>query len=83
MAAASADHVEDEIRKIKGINVIAKKVSVDNPAAMRDLADKFKDKIKSGVVVLGSVADSKVLLIAGVTKDLTKQFCLKKSEHQE
>jgi len=74
MAATSADHVEDEIRKIKGVNVIAKKVSVDNPAALRELADKFKDKIKSGIVVLGSVADSKVLLIAGVTKDLTKQF---------
>ncbi len=47
---------------------------MDNPAALRELADKFKDKIKSGVVVLGSVADSKVFLIAGVTKDLTKQF---------
>jgi len=36
--------------------------------------DRFKDKIKSGVVVLASVSDGKVMLIAGVTKDLMKRF---------
>ena len=38
---------------------------------MRALADKLRDKIKSGIVALGSVADSKVFLIVVVTKDLT------------
>lgn len=74
MASASADQFEDDIKTINSVKVVAKKVSVDNPGALRDLADKFKDKISSGVVVLGSVAGNKVLLIAVVTKDLTKKF---------
>jgi len=58
----------------KKIKVIAKKVSVDNPAALRDLADKFKEKIKSGIVVLGCNTGPKVLLITVVTKDLVDRF---------
>ncbi|MBW2011042.1 MAG: alanine--tRNA ligase, partial [Deltaproteobacteria bacterium] len=50
------------------------KVSVDNPAALRDLADKFKDKIKSGIFVLGSASGKKVFLVVLVTKDLTDRF---------
>ncbi|OQX25496.1 MAG: alanine--tRNA ligase [Desulfobacteraceae bacterium IS3] len=73
-AAVSAEKVEDEIRNINGVNVIAKKVSVETPAALRDLADKFRDKIRSGVVVLGSVVEGKVLLISMVTKDLIPRF---------
>jgi alanyl-tRNA synthetase len=54
--------------------VLVKKVSVDKPAALRDLADRFKEKIKTGIVVLGSSDASKVLLIVMVTKDLTDRF---------
>ena len=49
-------------------------MSVDKPAALRDLADRFKEKIKTGIVVLGSSDASKVMLIAVVTKDLTDRF---------
>ena len=41
---------------------------------MRELADRFRDKIGSGVVVLGGIHDNKVHLVAVVTKDLTKRF---------
>jgi len=47
---------------------------VDTPAALRNLADQLKDKLKSGIVVLGSQAGSKAMLIAVVTKDLTDQY---------
>jgi alanyl-tRNA synthetase len=40
---------------------------------LRDSADRFRDKIGSGVVVLGSVSGEKVLLISVVTKDLTNR----------
>jgi len=49
-------------------------VAVDTPAALRDLADRFKEKIKSGIIVLGSVSGPNVLLIVVVTKDLTNRF---------
>ncbi len=35
---------------------------------------KFQDKLKSGIVVLGSAAGDKAMLIALVSKDLTKRF---------
>ncbi|MBU4185169.1 MAG: alanine--tRNA ligase, partial [Proteobacteria bacterium] len=74
MASRSADRIEDDIKSINNIKVLAKKVSVDNPAALRDLADKFKEKIKSGIVVLGCNTGPKVLLITVVTNDLVDRF---------
>ncbi len=74
IATVSAGAAEQEIREIDGVKVISKRVSVDKPAALRDLADKFKDKIQSGIVVLGSAADGKVFLIVGVTKDLVGRY---------
>lgn len=73
MASQAADAVAD-IRTINGIKMLAQKVAVDSPAALRDMADKFKDSLKSGVVVLGAEAGNKVLLIVGVTKDLTGHY---------
>jgi alanyl-tRNA synthetase len=74
IASLSADGAEEEARSIDGIKVLARKVTADTPASLRGLADKFKDKIKSGIITLGSVADSKVFLIVVVTKDLTDRF---------
>jgi alanyl-tRNA synthetase len=74
LAAESAGAATDEVKDVGGVAVLARKVAVDNPGALRDLADQLKDKIKSGVVVLGSAAGDKVLLVAVVTKDLTKKL---------
>ncbi len=74
MAMMSADAPGEEYKEINGIRVLAKKVSIDNPGALRELADNFRDRIKSGVIVLGAVSGSKALLIAIVTKDLTDRF---------
>jgi alanyl-tRNA synthetase len=74
IASKSADESENAIRLVKNIKVLVKKVPVDTPAALRDLADRFKEKIKSGVVVLGCISGLKVLLIVVVTKDLTDRL---------
>jgi alanyl-tRNA synthetase len=74
MASLSAAGTGDQIRTINGVAVLAKKVAVDSPAALRDLADRLKDKLKSGIVVLGSTSGEKALLIAMVTSDLTDRF---------
>ncbi len=66
----SKDLVKD-IQQINGINVLVTKLSDTEPKAMRGMMDDLKVQIKSGVVVLGLVANDKVNLIAGVTKDLT------------
>jgi alanyl-tRNA synthetase len=74
IAAKSADIASDEIKEINGIKVLVKKVSVEKPAMLRELADRFKDRVKSGIVVLGAISGSKVLLIAAVTSDLTGKY---------
>ncbi len=74
IASKSVDSMDDDIRLINGVKVLAKKVEVENPSQMRDLADKFKLKIGSGVVLLGAESNGKALLICVVTKDMTKVF---------
>ncbi|MFW5641074.1 MAG: DHHA1 domain-containing protein, partial [Thermodesulfobacteriota bacterium] len=74
MATMSAASIEDDIRTVGDVRVLAKKVAADTPAALRDAADKFRDKIKSGILVLGSGSDGKAMLITVVTKDLTGKY---------
>ena len=64
-----------DIRDINGVKVVSQQVSVDSPKDLRVMLDNLKDQIKSGVVVLGAVAeDGKGMLICGVTDDLTDRF---------
>ncbi|MBW2432130.1 MAG: alanine--tRNA ligase [Deltaproteobacteria bacterium] len=74
IASASAEAGGEAIQTINDTNVLIQQVAVDNPAALRDLADRLKDKMKSGIVVMGSVKGPKAFLIVGVTKDLTDRF---------
>ncbi|MDQ1330082.1 MAG: alanyl-tRNA synthetase, partial [Thermodesulfobacteriota bacterium] len=74
IASGAADGIDTEIKSLNGVSILVKKVSVETPAALRDLADMFRDRIKSGIVVLGSAAGDKVFLIVVVTKDLTGKY---------
>jgi alanyl-tRNA synthetase len=64
----------DAVKSINGVKVMAQSVAVDTPAALRNLADQYKDKIKTGIVALGSKSGSKAMLIVAVTKDLTAKY---------
>ncbi len=74
IATLAAGGTTDVIEKINGVKVVVKRVDVQSPAELRDMADKFKDRLQSGIVVLGSAAGPKVFLIVGVTKDLVNQY---------
>jgi len=74
LATLSAAGAVDETKEINGVKVLTKRVIVDKPAALRELADQFKDKIKSGIVVLGCTAGPKALLIVVVTADLVDRY---------
>jgi len=64
------DHMSRAV-DVNGVKVLALQLDGLDAKALRVALDQFKDKIGSGVVVLGSAVDDKVALIAGVTKDLT------------
>jgi alanyl-tRNA synthetase len=74
LASKSVKNIEDDIRQINGVKVLAKRVEIENPSQLRDLADKFKTKLGSGVLLLGAESNGKALLIAVVTDDLTKTY---------
>jgi alanyl-tRNA synthetase len=60
-------------REVKDIKVLARRVEALARPQMRTLVDQLRNKLGSGVVVLGSVSDGRVALIVGVTKDLTQR----------
>jgi len=70
-ASSSVATVSEKVRDVRGIKVLAHRVDNLERAQMRTLVDQLRDKLGSGVVVLGSAMDGKVALIVGVTKDLT------------
>jgi alanyl-tRNA synthetase len=74
VARVSLDNVEDDVKEVNDFKLIVKNVDIDTPAALRELADRLRDKLESGIVVLGSRSGGKALLIATVTKDLTVRF---------
>jgi alanyl-tRNA synthetase len=61
----------DKVKEVRGIKVLAHRVDNLERAQLRTLVDQLRDKLGSGVVVVGSATNGNVSLIAGVTKDLT------------
>lgn len=74
IAESQAGDINEGLKVINGVNVLAKEIVVDNPGALRNFMDKLKNQIKSGVILLGTKSEGKAILIAGVTKDLTDKF---------
>jgi alanyl-tRNA synthetase len=70
-ASSSTANIGDKVKDIKGVKVLAHRVENLERAQMRTLIDQLREKIGSGVVVLGSANNGEVSLIVGVTKDLT------------
>ncbi len=62
------------MRNIDGVNVISKIVDADSQKELREIADRIKDKIRSGIVVVGAKKQEKAMLICMVTKDLSERF---------
>jgi alanyl-tRNA synthetase len=77
MKSASASigtaNIGERVKDVKGVKVLAHRVDNLERAQLRTLVDQLRDKIGSGVVILGSASNGNVALIVGVTKDLTSR----------
>ena len=60
----------DGVLEIAGVKVLARRVPSLPANELRNLADTFRSKLKSGVVLLGTELEGKVTLLAAVTADL-------------
>ncbi|HEX5418901.1 MAG TPA: alanine--tRNA ligase, partial [Gammaproteobacteria bacterium] len=70
LASGGARDLMQEVAEVGGTKVLAARLDGADSKALRDAVDRLKDKLGSGVVVLGSVDGEKVRLVAGVTQDL-------------
>ena len=71
LASSAGSDLAGQARDIKGVKVLAARVDGVEGNDLRALLDQLKNKLGSGVVLLGSANGAKVSLIAGVSADLT------------
>ncbi|MGQ5525120.1 alanine--tRNA ligase [Chitinimonas sp. PSY-7] len=74
LAANAGDSLQEQAIEVNGIKVLAATVEGADNNAMREMVDKLKDKLGSAAIVLASVSEGKVALVAGVTSDLTSKI---------
>ncbi len=74
LAAKDSSDLLGGAKEIKGMHFLATVVDAADAKALRDFGDKLKDKLKSGVILLGSRAGDKAMLLCMVTKDLTDRY---------
>lgn len=69
-ARNQVDELLSGVKKINNVPVLVSRVSARDMEAMRNMADMFREKLNSGIVVLGAAMEDKVNFIVAVTKDL-------------
>ena len=74
LAGSQSEELITHAQEIKGIKVLAVNLEGANAKTLRDTLDKLKDKLKTCALVLSTIEDGKITLIAGVSADLTKQI---------
>jgi len=76
LASAASGDLLDNVQEIGGIKVLTASLEGQDPKSLRQTVDQLKQKMGSGVIVLGvpNKAEGKVNLIAGVTDDLTDRI---------
>ncbi len=73
LSGKSEDFLEN-VREVEGIQVIAKKLKVESPKELREWGDRIKDRLKSGIILLGAEAGGRAILTCLVTKDLQGRY---------
>jgi alanyl-tRNA synthetase len=74
LAKQKYQHVEEQVREIQGVAVLSQRMEGLNNLELREMADSLKQKLGSGVVILGTTHEQKIFLVASITKDLTKRI---------
>ncbi|NIM89623.1 MAG: alanine--tRNA ligase [Candidatus Aminicenantes bacterium] len=74
LAKQKYEHTPEQAREIKGVAVLSQKMEGLNNLELREMADSLKQKLGSGIVILGTTYEKKIYLVASITKDLTKRI---------
>jgi alanyl-tRNA synthetase len=71
LALSDLDRLMAGAVEVEGIKVVSAELSLDSAKTLREIGDRVRDKLGSGVAVLGGVLNGKAALLALVSKDLT------------
>ncbi len=74
LAAKDSADLIGKAKELKGVNVLTAVVEAPDVKALRDFGDKLRDKLHSGVILLGSEVEGKAMLLCMVTKDLAGRY---------
>ena len=74
LATKQSEDMINTAQEIDGITVVSQEVAADNPKDLREFGDHLRDKLRSGIIVLGARGKGKVFLLCRVTPDLTDRF---------
>jgi alanyl-tRNA synthetase len=73
LARVEFERLLAKTRQVKGVKVVSLQIDTPDITLLREMSDWFRDRLGSGVVVLGAVFEGKPTIIATVTDDLVKQ----------
>ncbi len=74
MASSQGSDLATQAQEIKGVKVLAANLENADTKTLRETLDQLKDKLKTCAIVLSTVSDGKITLIAGVSADLTNRI---------
>jgi alanyl-tRNA synthetase len=74
LAAKDSADLISKAKEIKGVHVLTAVVEAPDVKTLRDFGDKLRDKMHSGVILLGSEVEGKAMLLCMVTKDLASRY---------
>ncbi len=74
LAAKDSADLVNQARVVNGIRVLAVRVDIQEPKELRDFGDKLRDRLQSGIILLGSANGDKANLLCLVTADLTGRY---------
>ena len=73
MAGREVEELLSRVMAESGVPVLSARVKAANMETLREMADRLKNKLDSGIIILGAESDGKVLLVGAVTADLVSR----------
>jgi alanyl-tRNA synthetase len=74
LATGGGTDLLDHVREIQGIKVLSTRVEAADPKTLREAGDTLRDRMGSGLIVLGGVHKDKAALLVMISKDLTDRY---------
>ena len=74
LASGQSGDLSAQAKDVRGIKVLAARVEDSDAKALRNAVDQLRSKLGSSIIVLATVKDAKVVLVAGVSTDLLERF---------